>query len=113
MSIKGLDKLQKQLKNIGAAQYSKALLAGAYKLQELSQTDSPVDTGFMRTAHDSRETDTGAELVVNAEYAVYVHEGTKYMAGREWITKAIDNNMDVITNVVKNATEAIIKGEVK
>jgi hypothetical protein len=47
--IIGLDKLNAQLKKIASVDDKEALLAGAYKLQELSQksTSLPVDTGFL------------------------------------------------------------------
>lgn len=110
--IRGVEELNRKLRALGEIKVNRALLAGALKLQRLSQKNSPVDTGFLRASHSSNETDQGAEMVVSAEYAIYVHEGTRYMRGREWISKAIDEGMSEIVGAVQKATQSLIKDEV-
>lgn len=113
VEVRGLDELNKKLRALGEIKHNKAFLAGAVKLQEHSQRLSPVDTGFMRSSHSSREIENGAEMVVSAEYAVYVHEGTKYMQGREWISQAIDEHSVEIVQAVAEVEKQLIAGEVK
>lgn len=110
--IRGLAELNEKLRALGNLSHRKALLAGAIKLQELSQRESPVDTGFLRASHSSEETEEGAQMVVSAEYAIYVHEGTRYMQGREWISKAIDGGTNQIVDAVARAEQDLISGEV-
>mgnify|MGYP001344908547 CR=1 FL=1 len=112
VKIQGLDKLNEQLEALGKINHKEALLAGAIKLQSLAQPNAPVDTGFLRASHDSRETDEGAELVVSAEYAIYVHEGTRYMEGRAWISEAIDAHSSEIVETVARVEQELINGEV-
>lgn len=110
--IRGVEELNRQLRALGEIKPHRALLAGALKLQRLAQKKSPVDTGFLRASHSSNETEDGAEMVVSAEYAVYVHEGTRYMRGREWISGAIDEGMPQIVVAVQKAMQELIKDEV-
>ena len=113
VEIEGLSELNKKLKGLGNIKHNKSLLAGAIKLQEISQRYSPVDTGFLRSSHSSRETKDGAEMVVSAEYAVYLHEGTKYIRGREWITNAMDIKEQEILNAVATVEKKLVESEVK
>ena len=111
--IKGLKELNAKLQKLGNITHNKALLGGAIKLQELSQPESPFETGFLRSSHSSRETNEGAEMIVSAEYAVYQHEGTKYMEGRQWISKAIDEHSSEIVNAVSKTEKKLIESEAK
>ena len=113
-SIQGLDKFQRQLEKLGKINHKRSLLAGAYKLQELSmqQKDLPVDTGFMRNSHNSDYYGLGSALFVNAEYAIYQHEGTKYIKARRWITKSIDSDGKQILQAVRDQEQEEIKGVV-
>lgn len=112
VEIKGLKELNKKLHALENIKHNQSILAGAIKLQELSQRESPVKTGFLRSTHSSRETEEGAEMLVSAEYAVFVHEGTRYMEGREWISKVIDAKPNEILQAVAETERKLIDGEV-
>lgn len=107
--IKGLRELNNKLLALGAVKQGEALLAGAIKLQELSQRVSPRDTGFMKSTHNAREDGDDALMEVSAEYAIHVHEGTKYMHGRRWISNTIDNK----TNQIVNSVAKVIKNKIE
>lgn len=54
---------------------------------------TPVDTGFLRQNNDST-LNTGSEQIVlevynNTNYAEYVHNGTRYMAPRPWLSESV------------------------
>lgn len=54
---------------------------------------TPVDTGRLRQNNDSRLI-TGSEKITvrvynPVDYAIYVHNGTRYMRGRPWLANAV------------------------
>lgn len=112
-AIEGVDKLNKQLEQLKDLDSKDAVLAGAMKLQELSQKQPieslPVKTGFLRASHASEKTEEGAEMSVSAEYAVYQHEGTRWIKAHKWITKAIDEGMDRIIKAVQKVIQDELK----
>jgi len=68
---------------------------------------TPVDTGTLRGANQHRVIDVRGgkmlQLFNNTEYAIWVHEGTRRMAPRRFITDAIDANQVRIRRVVEEA----------
>lgn len=105
----GLRELQKQLENLqGVTPHS--LLAGALKLQGYAQENAPVDTGFLRSSALSRETEDGAEVVFQANYAYYVEFGTSKWAGKPYVRPAIDQHSAEIVSTTAEQIQKDIKG---
>lgn len=108
--IKGLDKLNSQLRDLKRINPGHALLLGAFVLQRASMENCPVGlTGFLRASHESVETEGGAEMRVNAEYAGYVEFGTSKMAARPFARTAIDTESDKVVATVAEELEKQIK----
>lgn len=59
----------------------------------ISKAITPVRTGYLRsrTSHSVERTPTGWRLRIgnSAEYAPYVHEGTRYMAPQPFLTPIV------------------------
>jgi HK97 gp10 family phage protein len=110
--IKGLSELTAQLRRIEDVDKGKALLAGALTLQKYSMQNTPVDTGFLKNSHESREVDDGAEMAVMANYAFYIEYGTSKMAAQPFVRPAIDEHFDDITRAVGKQVEAEIRGKI-
>jgi HK97 gp10 family phage protein len=105
--IKGLSELQKKLSKLkGIKDAPQAMLAGAQELQRLSMENAPVKTGNLKNSHYSRMTDSGAEMVVGAEYAGYVEFGTSKWSGKPFVRPAIDEGKN---EIVKAVEEGILK----
>lgn len=98
--IKGLKELIEKLEKLKGINTKKALLKGAYVLQKKSMINAPIKFGFLRGSHESRETEEGAEMVVNANYSFYVEFGTKKWAGKPFVRPAIDSEKDSIEKAV-------------
>jgi len=68
---------------------------------------TPVDTGTLRGANDHRIVSVNGgkmlQLFNNTEYAVFVHEGTRYMKARRFITDAVNQNQTRIKEVAAAA----------
>lgn len=110
--IKGMKELLEQIEKIKGIKTNTALLAGAMKLQEKSQLNAPVKTGYLRSSAESHETDKGAELVYGAEYSYYQEMGTSKMPGKFFVSKAVDENQNEIVEAIKNQMEKEIGGSI-
>ncbi len=65
-----------------------------------ARQNAPVDTGELRDSISSR-VDTAARgfITASAPHAIYVHEGTRYMAARPFIKDAIEQSDGAIRRV--------------
>ncbi|GAP07124.1 phage protein, HK97 gp10 family [Anaerolinea thermolimosa] len=109
MEIEGLAELLKQIEGLGKIPSSDALLKGAMVLQGLSMQNAPVKTGFLRQSHESTKTESGAQMIVHAEYAVYQEWGTSKMPGKGFVRRAIDEGKKAILDEIRNAIQEEIK----
>lgn len=64
----------------------------AFAVERTSKQLTPVDTGRLRASiHTQPMLDWAqAKVSTNTEYAIFVHEGTRYMRGRPFMTQAVD-----------------------
>jgi len=61
------------------------------KVQSQSIKITPVRTGFLRRSHETRfESPLRAIVKPTANYAYYVHEGTKFMTARPFLADAVE-----------------------
>jgi hypothetical protein len=109
--IEGLAELQNQLKKIKNVN-PHSLLAGALVLQKYSMENAPVLTGFLRNSHESRETPTGAEMAVTADYAYHQEFGNDKVPGKGYVRRAIDEHSGEIVTAVKEQVEKDIEGKI-
>lgn len=56
-----------------------------------AQARAPVDTGRLRNSIQARATDTGAEVVVGAEYGAFVELGTTDQRPQPYLTPAVES----------------------
>lgn len=78
---------------------------GAMDILAHSQREVPVDTGNLK---NSGHVDTGnltATIAYGAEYAVYVHEGTRRMAARPFLRSAFDSVAPEIERALRKVVE--------
>lgn len=70
---------------------SKAIKRVSYKVQGQSQKITPVQTGFLRRSHrTSFDGPLRATIEPTANYAYFVHEGTKFMKARPFLADAVE-----------------------
>lgn len=108
--IEGLAQLQRQLAKLKKVS-PHSLLAGALVLQKYAMQNAPVKTGFLRNSATARETDKGAELAIQANYAYYVEFGTSKMAAQPYVRPAIDEHSHEVVEAVGKEIENEIKGK--
>lgn len=92
--LKGLPR--RELQAIGA------YLAGEARLR------CPVDTGRLKGSIDYKVSilsfigNGSLSIGSNVDYAIFVHEGTRYQAARRFITDAVNENTAYINNMILN-----------
>lgn len=111
--VQGLRELNEKINKLVGIKTIKSLLAGAYTLQIFSMENAPVKTGFLRESHESVEVDNGAEMRVNANYAIYQEMGTEKMPARGFVRKAIDEKGNEILQAIGNEIQKEVIKEVK
>lgn len=87
-----------------------ALQKIALLVEGSAKRNAPVRTGTLRRSITSRVTSaTTARVGTSLEYAPFVHEGTRYMAARPFLTDAVDQNQGAIDRVLKDFGEGILR----
>lgn len=89
----------------------RALKKSAFQLQRQSQINTPVLTGRLRASHQTTYGPGWAKISPTANYAIFVHEGTRYMPGRPFLEEAVESETqqidDYFTEAVKNVFDGI------
>ena len=112
VKIPNLKKLRKALKShprLFVQEFNKAIYKAGFKIQAESKKVTPVDTGRLRA---SISTDTGflqAIISPHTDYAIYVHEGTRYMRKRPFMEKGLKSSERFILNTFKEAEDNVLK----
>lgn len=68
-----------------------AIKKSIFAIQRESMLRTPVDTGRLRASHFTRFSSLYGEVGPTAFYAIYVHEGTRYMRGRPFLKNAVSS----------------------
>lgn len=94
--------------------FREALTKSAILVQSRSMIHTPVLTGRLRASHTFGVSGSGlgmkATVEPTANYAVFVHEGTKFMRGRPFLKQGADESVrDIDDFFTKAAQEALDK----
>lgn len=103
--IKGMEKLQEQLRAIADANYTPALEKGVKEaiLPEM-QALTPVDKGDLLASEDVvRENDT-VSLIAGTDHAIYVEFGTVHQEAQPFMRPAIDTKSKEALNIAAKET---------
>lgn len=83
-----------QAPTIMRRKFSDALKKAAITVQRESMIRTPVDTGRLRASHMFNVSGLGlgmqATVQPTADYAIFVHEGTRFMRGRPFLKQGAD-----------------------
>jgi len=93
--LKGLDIMQEDF----AKAISDSLAKSALLVEGQSKINSPVDTGRMRSSITTEIQPLKATIMPMVNYAVYVHEGTKFMKARPFMKDALDQKEGAIADI--------------
>jgi len=113
IKIKNLDKLIKGLEvSANELKYalSTAVKKSVFLVERESKKVTPVDTGRLRASITPNYLKPleGA-LGPHTEYAIFVHEGTRYMKARPFMKKGVEEALPEIEDVFMEEIDKILK----
>lgn len=63
-----------------------------FSIQRKSMINTPVDTGRLRASTRSLFSNLKGEVGTNTNYDIFVHNGTRYMPGRPYLSQAVESS---------------------
>jgi HK97 gp10 family phage protein len=113
-TIKGMDELLVQLKELKDINLEKIGLAGGYELLKEASLLCPVKTGYLKNSGMVEGVkDKGAEVSWGAEYAFYVEEGSSKWSGHPFVRPAIDAHSGDIVEKMRDELNKQIERLIK
>lgn len=82
-----------------------AIKKAALVIQRESMIRTPVLTGRLRSSHQSRFEPLKGIIDVTADYAPYVHWGTRYMRPRPFLLDAVNSEARSVDDFFKKAVQ--------
>lgn len=86
-----------------------AIKKATFLVDAKSKINTPVLTGRLRSSHRTFFAGFGSSFAGTVEptanYAIFVHEGTKFMQGRPFLRNALEDSEDEIQYLFSRATQ--------
>lgn len=106
ISIKNISAIKSALKAYPkemARNLSIAIRQAGVLFHARAMTNSPFATGFLRSTHELVLSPTKAEITPTANYAGFVHGGTRFMSARPWLKWTKDETERDIQDLFEKA----------
>jgi len=91
----------------------RAIQKSAFTIEDTSKRNTPVRTGYLRASHTTTFAPLQGVISPTADYAIYVHEGTRFMAARPFLADAVQSDEDQVqqyfTEEIQNVLDEIAK----
>ena len=85
-----------------------AIKQGVLFIKRGSMINSPVDTGRMRASHGAEWGNLEGSVFTETSYAAFVHEGTKFMAGRPFMADAVAQSQSDVDEFFTDAVQGVL-----
>lgn len=108
VEIKGLDRFRRALSQyprIAGSYFAEAIANSAWIITRESKENAPVKTGWLQGSIYPTIGLDAAVVSPQAEYAMYVHEGTRYMKARPFLLRAMVENQQDVQDQFETALE--------
>lgn len=113
IEIKNIDKILKSFQKapaITAKEIDIALKKSILVAQSDSRSRTPVDKGFLRgNQPEDFPSFLTARLSIKQNYAIFVHEGTRFMKSRPWLKQTVAAQSGRINGFFDQALQNVIK----
>ena len=76
-------------------------------VERSAKQNTPVDTGRLRSSISNNIRPMHAEVRTNTNYAVYVHEGTRYMSARPFMRDAVREVSQQVNSIVREELKVL------
>lgn len=106
VKIKGLDRFRKALSkypSIAGRYFATAIDKSTSKLEGNVKEEVPVDTGLLRATTFSAHSPVEGKVFPTQNYAIYVHEGTRYQKAQPYLVRGFDNTQEYIQREFETA----------
>lgn len=90
---------------IMARNLNQAIRNVVVRIEGDSRRNTPVRTGFLRASHNSRFGNLEGVIDVKADYAPFVHFGTRFQRAQPFLQRAVDENENYIDKKFKEAVD--------
>lgn len=91
--------------------FNVAIRQATFLLEGRSKINTPVLTGYLRNSHVTRFTGSGigfsGTVEPTANYAMFVHEGTRFMKARPFLKEAADSSENDIERLFTQAMQGV------
>jgi len=81
---------------------NKSIKKGIITVEWNAKKETPVDTGLLRRSYETSFTRLTWEIRNYREYALEVHQGTRYQKANPYFNRWIDNSRDKIKQFFEN-----------
>ena len=80
-----------------------------FLVERYAKQRAPVDTGRLRASIASSVRDLTATIMTNVDYAIYVHDGTRYMRANPFMTSAYKDAKEEIRAVFQREIRGVLR----
>ena len=99
--------IKRLLKIVSSETVTKALSAGAMIIETKAKLICPVDTGALKASIQAQKPvlfkkGGYVEVIVSAEYGIYVEYGTKFMGAQPYLRPGTYENVEQVNNAMSN-----------
>ena len=103
--MKGFQKAMRESPRDLKDEIEKAMKKAVFKAEGEIKPITPVDTGRMRASIKHYIQPLEGEIFPTVDYAIYVHEGTKYMGARPFMEQGLNYAKPSIEDYFRNAIQ--------
>ena len=86
----------------------RAIKASLFRVQQEADPYTPVKTGNLRANNSFMWGKLQGAFIKNADYAYYVHEGTRYMKGRPFLIQGMKGSEPEIQQYFRDAVQNVL-----
>lgn len=90
------------------AELNKAIQKSVLRISYDSRRLTPVDTGRLRASTYEKFGQLQGEVGTNTTYDIFVHEGTRFMAGRPYLRKSVEMNNSNVQGYFETAVQVVL-----
>lgn len=111
IQVNGLEEFQKllsQMPNKIQKGLSDAIKKTAFLIEGQAKQNTPVNTGRLRASILTELHPFSATVSPTVGYAIYVHEGTRYMRSRPFMYDAVQQTKDEISDIFSEAVKVAV-----
>lgn len=86
----------------------KAIKTSIFEIETESKSNTPVATGYLRASHQTTFEPLKGMIEPTANYATFVHEGTRYMKARPFLANAVKTEAEKVKGNFEKAVESTL-----